>query len=294
MCQHFTQHIRHRDRLEGDIRNNCVLVRSHCHKFHVCCTLFAIEIRPLFVSEGIRQLNRAVRTEVEENDRIIVLQRSYWLAVFNDDSRQYELIRFTVCIACFYDILCRLKLLAFAVCDGVVCQFHTFPTVVTVHCVVATGNSRNFAQSDLFHRFFHCFDVAWCSVRIHVATIKESMQIKFFDAFFFSALDQSDDMVDVTVHTTVGKQAEKMQSRIIFSRVIVSTDKRFVRQEFAILDSFVDSCQTLVDNSSGTNVCMPYFRITHLAFRKSYSQSGSQHRCMRKIVPITVKVRFLR
>ena len=138
LCQHFTQHIRHRDRLEGDIRNNCVLVRSHCHKFHVCCTLFAIEIRPLFVSEGIRQLNRAVRTEVEENDRIIVLQRSYWLAVFNDYSRQYELIRFTVCIACFYDILCRLKLLALAVCDGVVCQFHTFPTVVTVHSVVTT------------------------------------------------------------------------------------------------------------------------------------------------------------
>ncbi|MPM18770.1 hypothetical protein SDC9_65185 [bioreactor metagenome] len=130
-------------------------------------------------------------------------------------------------------------------------------------------------------------------MRIHVAAIKESMQIKFFDAFFFCALDQCNDMVDVTMHTTVRKQTEKVQSRIIFFRVIVSTDKRFVRQEFAIDDGFVDSGQTLVDNSSGTNVCMPYFGITHLAFRKSYSQSGSQHRCMRKIVPITVKVRFL-
>ena len=106
----------------------------------------------LVITECAGHLSCAVRTEVEEDHGIIVLNGSDRISIFScHDSRNNELICLSVIVGRLNQFRRGCSLIALACCQCLIRKLHTVPAVVTVHRVVTSHNGCHLADTELFH-----------------------------------------------------------------------------------------------------------------------------------------------
>ncbi|MNO83118.1 hypothetical protein D3C76_744110 [compost metagenome] len=97
----------------------------------------------------------------------------------------------------------------------------------------------------------------------------------------------------MAMYPSVGYKRVKMK---LFTCVLSISNcgyQCFIIEEFALSDRFIDTSQILVYNPSCTNIQVPYFRVAHLAFRKTNSFTTSSKGSVRILFQVTVIVRFV-
>ena len=113
-------------------------------------------------------LSCTVWTEVKEDHRIIVLDRCNWLSVFYYCKWLYELICLAVIVRSLDSCSCTFCRLSFALRHHVICFFYTIPSLITVHGIETSHNSRYLAYAKLCHLgfqfFYKAFTRFWWSV----------------------------------------------------------------------------------------------------------------------------------
>ena len=125
-----------------------ILCEAYVYDISACAAVKAVK---LITAEGTGDLSCTVRTEVEEDDRIAVLNGCNRLSVFHYYSRNYKLICYFFRIGlcnCFYTGSCLITL---TVCNGTVSLLNTIPAVVAVHCVVTSHHRCDLTNTDLLH-----------------------------------------------------------------------------------------------------------------------------------------------
>ena len=104
-----------------------------------CLNEWALKSCKLVIAECTSDLTCTIRTEVKEDNRIILFYNGNRLAVFHNNSRKNKLIRYILCIRIshsLYSILCKHAL---SLGQGIIRLLYTIPVVITIHCIVTSG-----------------------------------------------------------------------------------------------------------------------------------------------------------
>ena len=120
--------------------------------------LSSFETFEFIITECSCDLTCTVWTEVKEYYRIFVLDLCNRLSVFLNNCRKDEFICLIIiigilnccCSVCTFD--------TFTFCQGFVCKFYTIPAIISVHCIVTSGNNTDLSNTDFFHLGFQLFN----------------------------------------------------------------------------------------------------------------------------------------
>ena len=252
---------------------DCLIIvcKTYICEVKFLCSLEAFE---LVIAECSGDLTCTVRTEVEEYNGIFVLNGCNRFAVFFDYGREYEFICLVsivgslncCCSVCAFD--------AFAFCQCFVCKLYTIPAVISVHCIVTSGNNTDLTNTDFLHLCFKLFDEFFTGCRRCITSVEEAVYINFLKTFSLSHLKKCIEMCVVAVYTTIGKKSHKMNSRIIVLCILHCCKKCFIPEEITIVDLFCDSGKLLIYDTACAHIHMTYLRVTHLSVRKTNCKSA--------------------
>ncbi len=157
----------------------------------------------VIITEGSCNFSCTVRTEVKEDNGILVFYCSDWCSVFHNDSRQNKFICLIIVIRSLDSFHSRFSLYAFALCHGIESQFHTIPAVIAVHCIVTSHNGGNLSYTQFFHFRTKLFHITFAACRRCVSSIQEAVYKNFGQPFSFSQFQKTEYMSQVAVHTAV-------------------------------------------------------------------------------------------
>ena len=124
-----------------------------------------------FYKDSVLSLVRLLNATVEEESNVCVLlclsdtclchivngilirNGCNRFAVFLDHCRKYELIGLAIIIGSLNCCRSICSLYSFALCKSFVCKLYTIPAVITVHCIVTSGNHTDLTNADFFHLY---------------------------------------------------------------------------------------------------------------------------------------------
>ena len=209
-------------------------------------SLHSLKAFEIIIAESSCDLSCTVRTEVEEYNGILIRNGCNRFAVFLDHCRKYELIGLAIIIGSLNCCRSICSLYSFALCKSFVCKLYTIPAVITVHCIVTSGNHTDLTNADLFHLGFQLLYKLFTGCRRCVTSVQEAVYVNFLKSFSLGHLKKSIEMGIVAVYTTVRKKSHEMDCRIVLFCVLHSSEKCLVLEEISVLDLFCDSCKLLV------------------------------------------------
>ena len=248
-----------------------IICETYIGKIQFLSSLKSLEF---VIAECSGDLTCTVRTEVEEYYGVFVLNLGNRLSVLLNNCRKYEFVCLVVVVRSLNCCSCVCTLDTLALCQCFVCKFYTIPAVISVHCVVTSGNNTDLSNTDFFHLSFKLLYEFLTGCRRCVTSVEEAVYINFAQSLSLGHLKQCVEMSIVAVYTTIRKKSHKMYSRIVFLRVLHCCEKCFVLEEVAVVDFFGDSGKFLIYDAACTHIHMTYLRITHLSIRQTYCKSA--------------------
>ena len=232
------------------------------------CSFKAVEC---FINQSAGDLSCTVRTEVKEDHGVV----SRDAAVFIHNNRNNELIGNAVGVGichCFY----RVGFFhADAVNHGIIGFADTFPTIIAVHCVVATADGCDFAHAQSVQFSLQLFHIILTGGWRNVAAVHEAVNVNFLQTLFFCHRQQTKEMLNVAVYTAVRQQTHQMQGRIMLFAVCNCFLQFRNGRKTAFFDSFGNAGQLLIYNAACTDIGMTNFRVAHLASWQTNIHTGS-------------------
>ena len=143
------------------------------------------------ITECSCNLSCTIRTEIKEDHRIVIFDRSYRNSIFLYNSRKYKFIRYILIIRSLNAFCSTCSLLTFTKYECTVCFFYSIPSVVTVHYIITSHNRCHFTNADFCHPSFKFSYVFFTRCRWCVTTIKEAVYIYFLDTLTLGQFQES-------------------------------------------------------------------------------------------------------
>ena len=119
-------------------------------------TVFTLKSAELWVNKASCDLSCTVRTEIKEYHTVTFRNCTACI----NYCRQHKFICNTVCIGIFNCLYRTISVYAFSINHCSISLFYSIPSIISIHCIVTSGYSSDFAHADLFHLiagFFHKF-----------------------------------------------------------------------------------------------------------------------------------------
>ena len=149
--------------------NGCVIFcEADISNILSCASLETIK---LIHTECSCELTCTIRTEIKENNCVLIFDRSTRFPILCDGCWNEELICHIFCIRCFHSCYCALSSFSLASGQHFVCFLHTIPSVITIHCVVTSGNRCDLANTNFFHLSFQFFDELFTGSRSSITSV---------------------------------------------------------------------------------------------------------------------------
>ena len=235
------------------------------------CSLKALKI---VITESSCDLSCTVRTEVEEYNGILIRNSCNRFAVLLDNSRKHKFICLVIIIGSLNCCCSICSLYAFALCKSFICKLNTIPAVITIHCIITSGDHTDLTNADLFHFSFQLLYKLFTGCRRCVTSIQEAVYVNFLESLSLCHLKKSVEMCIVAVYATVRKKSHKMNRGIVVFCILHSRKKCLILEEIAVLDLFCDPCKLLVYDTACAHVHMTNLGVTHLSVRKTYRKTA--------------------
>ena len=248
-----------------------IICKAYISEVQFLCTCKSLEF---IITECSGDLSCPVRTEVEEYNRIFILNSCNWFTVFFDNSRKYKFVCLVVIVRSLYccNRICSLN--AFSFCKSLICELYTIPAVISVHCIITSGDHTNFANTDLVHLVYKLLNKIFTGSRWCITSVQEAVYINLFKTFSLCHFKKCIEMCIVAVYTTIREKSHEMDSRIVFFCIFHCCKKCFILKEISIVDLFGDSGKFLIYDTSCTHIHMSDFGVAHLSVRKTYGKSA--------------------
>ena len=153
-------------------------------------------LRHILLSQCYGNLASAVVTVVEEDNHIVWLDSADCVALaVNRYDRLNELVGYALCVRSLNSTNHIGSLLANAVNQAVVSNLHTLPTLVTVHCIVATDNRANLTCR-LSHMLLQSLNKALTTLRVGIATVHKAVYECILNAVVLRDVAQLEQVVN--------------------------------------------------------------------------------------------------
>ena len=290
LAQIFTQsHVQIFRRICNGYIRHCCIILCHADELYREVAVLSLKSAEIRVNKAAGQLSCTVRTEVEEYDAVVFLNG----AVLIQNSRQHEFVCYVVCIAVL-DCLYRISVCLYALAqnDCIVCLFYTIPCVVTIHCIVTSGNGCNLAYTDLVQLCDSILHKSSSRCRRFVTAVQECVNIHLRQTLAFCHFQQSVQMRNMAVNAARREQTHQVQCSSLFLAGIYSSRNCWIFKELSVFNVLCDLYQHLINNAACADVGVSYFRVAHLTIRQTYVQTACADQCIRSLHEF-VQVRFL-
>ena len=164
-------------------------------------------------------------------------------------------------------------------------MLNAIPAVVTVHGVVTANDGRDatFAQRGKF--LFECLQRTFGATRWGVTAIKEGVQVDFFCAAFGCQFNHRHDVIFVAVNATGRQQAHNVHRFTRRNGFVYRAGQHRVREEGTLFDFNIETGQVLVDDTTGAQVNVTHFGVTHLTIRQANFEARRVNQGMRTFCP---------
>ena len=187
-CQIFTKGFIDRNFVEGNefVRNRHIIF-GKADIDHIC-PFSPVKAGKIIAAEGAGQFSRPVRPEVKEDNGIFVIDRSRRCPILHNDCRNHEFIGNALCIGICHCLHCIFSRLTDTAANRIISLLYPFPTVISVHRIITSGNGSNLTNTDFFHFFCKLCHIIFTGSRRCVTSVQETMHINLFQAFAFCQL----------------------------------------------------------------------------------------------------------
>jgi hypothetical protein len=111
--------------------------------------------------------------------------------------------------------------------------------------------------------------VASSRLGVSVAAVTEEVDVDLGHANLLGHLEQSEQVVDVRVNTTVRDETEQVETAVALLCMGEALDNVVDLVELALLDSLVDAHNVLPHDSAGANVQVANLAVAHQALGKT-------------------------
>ena len=231
----------------------------------------AIELRQ---DECARDLPRAVRPEVEEDNAVVLPDRSHRRAVFRNDNGHHKLIRHARIIRSLHRRLRVFRQNAFSIDQRRICLFHALKPVVPVHGIIAPHHGRNLTAAERFKLVLQRMDVAFAAFRRHIASIHKAVDEHILQAVVPRQLHECIQVRQVTMYAAVAAKAVKVQRGTVLFAVFDRAEESGIFEEVPVLNGFRDARQLLIHHAPGADVQVADLGIAHLSCREAHRVAG--------------------
>ena len=254
------------------VRNGLVVVReADVGRLDPRPAVKAVEI---VAAEGAGDLAGTVRTEVEEDDAVVILYSGERLAVLHHGEGDDELIGLSVVVGSLNAARRGIRGLSVGLGQIVIGQLHALPAVVAVHRVVTAADRRDLADADLRHLLFQGRHIFLRRCRGRVAAVQEAVDKDLRQTVPLCKLQKGVKMVRMGMDAARGDQTPDMQRGIVLFAVFDRSQESRVLKEITVLDRLGDPGQVLIDDAAGAHVQMADLGVAHLAVRKTDKQAA--------------------
>ena len=149
--------------------NGCVIFcEADISNILSCASLETIK---LIHTECSCELTCTIRTEIKENNCVLIFDRSNRFPILCDGCWNEELICHIFCVGSIHCCNCTLCLFALSSCENIVCFFYTIPSVITIHSIVTSGDRSNLTNTKLCHLCFQCLDKSLSGSRCCITSV---------------------------------------------------------------------------------------------------------------------------
>ena len=228
------------------------IVLGHADVFQVLWCFLTFKSIKVCIYKGTGNFTCTVRTEVEHDDRISVMDET--ICCIAAYGRENELVGFTALICCFYCFHAVYSLMAFAKGQRIIRLHHTFPALVTVHSIITSGNYAHMADTFCCQIVFQLGHVVDTGTWRYIAAVHEAVDEKIFDAALLSQLYQCLQVGEMAVHAAVRQEPVQVECSAGFQYMVTCTVQRNIIEEDAVLDCLGDFGQFLIYDAAGTDV----------------------------------------
>ena len=188
----------------------------------------------------------------------------------SDHMRLDELVALAGGVRFLDRFACARRRDAFAFDDRAPRSLDSLPSAVAIHRVVAPDHRRDSPMPKLLQLRFELIDKRQRRARRLVAPVEHRVNRDPLCAISRGDVEDSHQVVDVTVHTSVRKQPPDMQRRAVSDGLFDRIDNRRVACEGAALDRLRNPHQVLVDDAARSDRKMPDFGIAHHPRRQAH------------------------
>ena len=116
------------------------------------------------------------------------------------------------------------------------------------------------------------------------------MQIQLLCALICGELNKFVDLVFVAVHTACREQTKHMQRTAVIFGLADGVEQHGVVMEAVVFNGQLDACQVLVDHSTGTQVHVSNFRITHLSIGQTHVEARARDQGGGAVLPHRIPI----
>ena len=238
-----------------------------------------IKLRQVQLGEHLGNLTAAVSSEIKANRHIAVLYSGEWLLrLIHNHGRFDKLIR-DICRICIFNCgygICSFG--PFSLYQGVISQLHPFPAFIPVHGIVTTTYTGNLTHTAI-EVLLQFDDKGESAFRITVTSVCKGMDKNLFEPFCLTHIGYCFYMIDMRVHTAITYEPQEVQGFVIGFCKPDGFQEGFILRKRTITNGYINTLQFLVDDTTGAQIQVTYFRVTHLPVGQTYCfTAGNQGR----------------
>ena len=175
-----------------------------------------------------------------------------------------ELVRNSLVVGFLHGLDHVRRLLADAVDQRVVSDFHPLPAFVAVHGVI-TADDRGHLARRCGHVLFEVGDEALAAARVGVAAVHEAVHERIFDLIFGGDVAEFEKMLQRRVHAAVRHEAHEMHVHAVFLGVFERGFHLRVLHDRVVAAGAVDLHEVLINDAAGADIEVSHLRIAHLS-----------------------------
>ena len=149
---------------------NRIIIVCKAYKCHIK-TFPSFKFIKFFITKWPCDLSSSVWSEIKENNRIFLFYRSNWFPIFYHYSRNHKFICLFLFIRICYRLNSTICRVPFSLYHSSVSSFHTFPTIITIHDIIASHHRCDLTYSYFFHLLCQLFCKTFSWSRSSISSI---------------------------------------------------------------------------------------------------------------------------
>ena len=157
-----------------------------------------------------------------------------------------------------------------AIDELVIRHLDALPAFVTVHGIETTDDRSDMRTVGIAY-LLQVSDESLTATRVGIAAIHEAVYESLVRyTVLLSYLDKFEQMVEGRMYASIGAQAHDMELLAGSLRSLVCRDDLRITHDGVVADRTVDFHEVLIDDTSGTDIEVSHFGVTHLSVGQTY------------------------